>query len=382
MQVLLIVFVVLLAVVQGMHLPSRSNLLQPATNFRQLATTFSPLSIQVDEKSKDDKDSENQQLNQRGTVDSSTRLIAFFGLLDNDNPLQNIQSLVKKVITIFQNGFYQFYLNYQKVSKLKKLLKLNQNLKNPQDRQTRGEILSYSDYKLLEIYEQDFQKAIRIIIFLPFAFEFFIYTSVLIPILTMNNNLWAFVSQFPSTFDTSEDRYKRENLLYQRRLSSFYNIVLTQYKEISENQYYPAQLNHVKKMKENIHLIQNALIQYLQQDNLMKAIHTLQPLYTIKNSSNGKNNVNKGKNQTKGKATVGKGKKTVLNTSGLSPAVVKECCRAIGRDGVPNIPIIRNLNRKELGGFIDALRNSDEFLFEHGLQGLNDVELRAACLER
>ncbi len=348
----------LLVATKGMQLPLPSRSMLQSSSMRSLINT--PINF---ENTKDEE--KTMKSNEK-----DSHITSFLFLNGDENPVITIQNLLKKVLTIFRNGFTDFYHNYQRVSKLKKLLKLNNNNRS---------ILSYSDYKLLELYEQDFQKAIRTIIFIPFAFEFFIYTSVLLPILTMNNNLWAFINQFPSTFDTPEDRYKREHLLYLRRLSSLYTIGLIQYKEISENQYYPAQQNMVKRIKENIHLIEDALIQYLQQANLIKAINTLQPFYSTTNNNNNGNKGNNGANSAK---TEIRRRKIDLNTSGLSPAVVKECCRAIGRDGVPNLPIINNLNRKELVTFTENLKNSDDFLYQHSLSDLNESELKSACLER
>ena len=41
-----------------------------------------------------------------------------------------------------------------------------------------------------------------------------------------------------------------------------------------------------------------------------------------------------------------------LNILAVPGAVIKECCRSVGVDGVPNIPIIRRLNIGEIKGYL------------------------------
>jgi len=62
---------------------------------------------------------------------------------------------------------------------------------------------------------------------------------------------------------------------------------------------------------------------------------------------------------------------------------IKEMCRAMGVDGVPNIYVLRMINRGELNNLLDRVRNSDEYLSAAGrLDALDEDEVVSCCIER
>jgi hypothetical protein len=71
-----------------------------------------------------------------------------------------------------------------------------------------------------------------------------------------------------------------------------------------------------------------------------------------------------------------------LRANKLPPKVVKELCRCIGVDGVPNIPLLRRFHNGELNRYFQKLKKSDSFLSHKGVQSLSPSEIRTACIER
>jgi hypothetical protein len=174
-----------------------------------------------------------------------------------------------KSLRIMKNGFTHFYSNFRKAQEVKSILKAH----NYDD-----SVLSYSDMKLLEKNKNDMAKLFRNLLYIPLAWKFYAVTSIALPLLQMDRNILA-LNHLPSTFSVPELDSRKESLIYSRRIGSFYDILLKQYRSFHENQFFWKEdqkryfFYHMKK-------ISTALKEFLHENNLNQSMNTLLPYYS------------------------------------------------------------------------------------------------------
>jgi hypothetical protein len=240
---------------------------------------------------------------------------------------------IKRNVALLARGSSGLVTNARKAIALRKVLK------------TQGSTaLSFTEFKFLEQAKADLRKTVRLLATIPLSPEFFFYSYIVFPCLS-SNNPWAWKS-LPSTYDHSEDAMIRDKALVKRRMQT---AVLGLHSLIGETAD-DAGPRPVRARKERaVDRIQQAL----QQKSLAKALETLEPWLV----SDGAKAAQK------------------LQLREVPGSVVKQCLRALGGDGVPNIPIVRRFNNMELNGRIRGVRASDEFLSKKGVAALTPAEV-------
>eukprot|EP00596_Hydrurales_sp_CCMP1899_P004284 CAMPEP_0119040080 /NCGR_PEP_ID=MMETSP1177-20130426/9913_1 /TAXON_ID=2985 /ORGANISM="Ochromonas sp, Strain CCMP1899" /LENGTH=240 /DNA_ID=CAMNT_0007004797 /DNA_START=139 /DNA_END=859 /DNA_ORIENTATION=- len=169
-----------------------------------------------------------------------------------------------------------------------------------------------------------------------------------------STNPFAWTSM-PSGFDAdASDKKKRSDILTKRRAQTLVNSLVTLRGETVE----VGNEEKNTRREEQLKIIQKALTR----GSMRESIKDCLPFLTTENDK---------------KATSLKMK--LLDVPG---SIVKGCCRSVGIEGLPNIPLINKLNLGEISKHFDKVRESDEFLMSIGVKQLKTDELQAACFER
>lgn len=210
--------------------------------------------------------------------------------------------------------------------------------------------ISFTDYNFLERSKTDISKCFRLLITIPLSPEFFFYSYMIFPILSANNP-WAWRA-LPSSFDDARDAIVRENAIVKRRVQT---VVISLHTLKTDTLDDVGNSKLVSSRKKQLDTIGRAL----QQTSLAKALDELSPWL-----------LSEGNRASK------------LSVGQVPGMIIKQCCRSVGLDGVPNLPVVRRLNIGELNGYLERLRSSDSFLEAKGLAGLSLDEIKTACFER
>lgn len=213
----------------------------------------------------------------------------------------SINRIITGVTTIIPNGM--------EAMKIRQLVK-----KEPQG-------VSFLEWKKVEQFSEDVSKVMRLAITIPLSPELFFYSYLVAPMFSPTNP-FAWIS-LPSVFDTATDREKRKSICIQRRFYSIVNALQIVRKEIIDD-FSPD--TRTEKL-DNLGIALEAL----QAPSKAKALEVLTPWCCTEKSS---------------KRTA-----STLRVLGLGGAIIKDCCRCIGIDGLPNIPLIRRFNIGELNRY-------------------------------
>ncbi len=250
--------------------------------------------------------------------------------------LGNVRRNVIRLI----DGTKTLWPNFIKLQKLKKIRKIDGD-----------EAITFAQFKFLEQTKEDLSKIFRLAITFPISPEFFFYSYIAFPLIS-SGNPWAWQS-LPSGYDDINDKITREKALVKRRIQAVINGISALKSETLDD----ILAKKRDEKSEQIEIIEDALMA----KNLDDAISILSPWLLTEN---------------KRKSSLS------LNLSLFPGSIIKDCCRSVGIDGVPNIPLIRRMNVGELSKYIDKIRESDEFLSKKSMSDLNSDELKIACFER
>lgn len=257
--------------------------------------------------------------------------------------IEKIQFGFARNFALLELGLKHTILNFKKAQKLKKL------------RKRKGDTaLSFTDFKFLEESKEDMSKSFRLLVTFPFSPEFFFYSYIVFPMMSVDNP-WAWKAM-PSSFDHPGDKLRRESALTKRRIRAVLTSLQTLQNDVMDD-IAPAIRS---KKSEHIRIIDCAL----KQSNLEEAVNNLAPWMTSKKIKQRRN------------------LPQVASLENIPGNIVKECCKAIGVDGVPNIPLINRLNRGEINRYVERVKISDDFLLMKGVGALSDAEIEMVCFER
>jgi len=173
---------------------------------------------------------------------------------------------------------------------------------------------------------------------------------MIFPLLSANNP-WAWRA-LPSCFDDARDAIVREQAIVKRRVQT---VVISLHTLKTDTLDDVGNSKLVSSRKKQLDIIGRAL----QQTSLAKALDELLPWLLSEEK-----------------------KASKLSVGQVPGLIIKQCCRSVGLDGVPNLPVVRRLNIGELNGYLERLRSSDTFLEAKGLSGLSLDEIKTACFER
>lgn len=275
--------------------------------------------------------------------------------------------------------------------------------------------LTFTDYKFLEHAKDDFWKFARFGLTLCVSQEIAFYTYLIIPIMSSASNPWAW-KVLPSGFDLPADKDMRDQILVKRRQTALLNSLQFLLGQTIDD----VDVKTKTERSGHVHMLEEAL----KAKSTSGALKVLESWFT----NPGLGDRNKGgaatsapsseKNGKSGSATMGRIARVSRNgkTSAPGPSltgtssiktksavtavsaskgpqiklrldqvpwlVIKDCCRAFGLDGVPNIFLVRMVNRNELERYFERLRQGDEFLLLRGVDSLDPFELTEACHER
>jgi hypothetical protein len=228
-------------------------------------------------------------------------------LVKNNNQLDNVVSHLKKTVNRVITGVKSIPDNYFEAERLKKIRKLKGN-----------NALTYNEYKFIEKSSEDLSKLFRMVITIPFSPEFFFYSYIVFPAMA-STNPFAWTSM-PSGFDAdASDKKKRSDILTKRRAQTLVNSLVTLRGETVE----VGNEEKNTRREEQLKIIQKALTR----GSMRESIKDCLPFLTTENDK---------------KATSLKMK--LLDVPG---SIVKGCCRSVGIEGLPNIPLINKLNLGE-----------------------------------
>jgi hypothetical protein len=293
------------------------------------------------------------------------------------NPISNLGNSLTRLV----NGVKQAPTQIREVNLLKKRVKAEGD----------GS-LTYSEYKFLERSKDDFMKCVRLGLTASVSPELFFYSYIVVPAISVDNP-WAWV-QLPSAFDNEKEQGMRNRIKIKRRQHA----VMRGMTNLMENSIddAPAKMRAQRMAQmERVKLACKAL----SGKSFDAAIGVLEPYYTATTTvaDNGSSSNNKNKNIKKAAAVgaVKSNTKRMLHSrkkdgkqridmclDGLPWVTVKDACKSFGFDGLPNIFVLRRLNKGELSKHFDTIRKADEHLDKIGVQSLTDTELADVCMER
>jgi hypothetical protein len=256
--------------------------------------------------------------------------------------ISNIKSSVVKSVKRVLTGFRVLIPNIKEYQKLSKI------------RKKQGDsFLSYSDFEKIQQGKEDFYKGLRLAFTIPLAPEFSFYSYLVSPMLAFSNP-WAWRS-LPSSFDSDEDDLReRARIMHERRYAGLLSSVAAFQKQMVDDH----ETTTRKKREDQYGLLEEALMNC---QNTEKAFATLIPWM---------------------KSPLKDSKKMQLNLAWVPGAAIKDVIKALGMDGVPDLPLVRRLNVGELGRHLDKIRESDKFLAKKGVSELESDELERACFAR
>ena len=213
--------------------------------------------------------------------------------------------------------------NYFEADRLKKI------------RKARGsEALTFKEYKFVERAQEDMGKVFRMLITIPFSPEFFFYSYIVFP--TMGGgNPWAW-SAMPSGFDADPaDERKRTEVLQKRRVQAVIKAITTLKGETVEA---GGDAKQLAARERQLAMIERAL----KSPTMRDALRECAPLLMSENDR--------------------RLAPLKLKLRDVPGAIVKDCLRCVGIEGLPNIPLINRFNKGEVAKHFDKVRDSDEFL--------------------
>jgi hypothetical protein len=187
-------------------------------------------------------------------------------------------------------------------------------------------LVSYSELKKIERFSDDMGKMFRLAVTIPLSPELFFYSYIVGPMLSPSNP-FAWTS-LPSGFDNKVDFEKRKSICTQRRFNGLIHAFQLARRDLIEDFSEEGRARKLESLK--------MVIKAVSAPSHNKALEILSPwLYTEK-------------------AT--KRPVSSLRILGLNGAVIKDCCRSIGIDGMPNVPLIRRFNIGELNRYCQRVR--------------------------
>lgn len=303
---------------------------------------------------------------------SNSLLTDYDSLSKNRN--QKKSSIIHTIITILQSttqrfvdGTTNFIQQTQEAEQIKKI------------KAKYGEsALTYTQFKLLEQSKEDFGKMFRICVTIPISPQIFFYSYLVFPMLSAASP-WAW-RQFPSTFDENKkDKIQRYRTIKQRRVTTLFSVLNTLLKETSEEG--SSEENQIMRKKQ-IEQLKSCLYYNNNDGNVMKALSIIeewlyssvdkniykkyvahQQLSTTTSTTTSTSTTN---TNTKQKPT----KKSLFSPSSNSAnsdiklnmkfdtfpvAVITDIVKALGMDGMPNVPLIKRLNANELSRYCDKV---------------------------
>ncbi|RYG66491.1 hypothetical protein EON64_09645, partial [archaeon] len=210
--------------------------------------------------------------------------------------------------------------------------------------------LSFSDFQFLERMQEDFNKALRIVVTIPLSPEFFFYSYLVFPLFS-SNNPWAWRAM-PSSFDDPADASLRAHILRQRRLQAVVSSVLALKADTLGGCNEALRREREGQLKQ----IESAL----RCEELDAALQQLSSFFSASSLKDAKK----------------------LRVTRMPSRLVKECVRCIGEEGVWDLPLVRSFNGAALHTHLQRLQRSDAFLVAKGPHNLAPQELQAACAER
>eukprot|EP01038_Epipyxis_sp_PR26KG_P014915 gene14915-20064_t len=254
-------------------------------------------------------------------------------------------AISEKLFFVF-DGFRGIITNYLKAEKLKSIRKIEGE-----------EALTFGEFKFLEQSKEDIGKIFRLAITIPFSPEFFFYSYLVMPIMSFPSNPWAW-SAMPSSFDNEETYQKRQKIINKRRIQALVRSLVTLKDDTLDN---------IAEKTRDIREGQLAVIcKSLKRNKVSIAAAMDEVKDWIEYESKSPKSF----------------EKLSIRADTVPGAVIKDCCRAIGAEGVPNIPLIRRFNIAELSKYIEKIKNSDDFIRKIGTKSLSEEELQKACDER
>lgn len=230
--------------------------------------------------------------------------------------------------------------------------------------------LTYDEYKMLQTHDDDLSKVFRMAITIPISPELFLYSYVIIPLISFTTNYtpWIFKT-FPSTFEYPEEIKQRKDIIEKRRYQGLTNM-LQWYKSHSMEQVLHESKDPYLKQQEVIEKV-------LESKSISYSLELLAQWYITTTTSN-----NKKRNE---KAFIEVTHKSA-QLKNIPWPIVKDCVKAIGSDGLPNIWFIRRFNLNEIQSYLKRLRESDGYLFTKGgksyISSLSSKNLEELCNER
>lgn len=206
--------------------------------------------------------------------------------------------------------------------------------------------LTFSEFSFLERMKSDRSKALRIFCLLPFSPEFVFYGYLVTPLIS-SGNPWAW-SALPSSFDCASDQRQRERVMNRRRMHTFMTALLELKSSASDD----LNVQNRKRRQEQVALIDRAL----GKGSIEDALEELSTWFCSPELKNKK-------------------KLQKLQLKNMPGKIVKQCCRSLGVEGVPNIILVRTWNVWEMQSQLNHVRNSDRFLQAKGLDSLDANEV-------
>lgn len=257
------------------------------------------------------------------------------------NPVQNTLETISISTERFKNGIYQFIPNIKKAHNIRqKKIKYGSSS------------LSYSEYNHLEQTWEDVQKLGRMLLAYPVSPEFFLYVYVISPVLGGRSSPWAWKSH-PNTFLLDEEVENCKNILQKRRLLS----VVGGLHKLKSDLLEEGDRETRSRREGQLRTISKAL----RKPSIRASLQELEDFFLTSRKLS----------ETSG-----------LQIDQVPGAVVKSVLACFGVEGVPDLPLVRNLNRRELSGHLEKVRKSDDFLLTKDISKLSQEETRRACFER
>lgn len=251
----------------------------------------------------------------------------------SDLPESDVKVSIEKDITRYFIGIKGFFTNFKISEEIKKQI----SKRNPSRR-----IETYSEFRFLDTFNEDSSKLLRMLITIPISIELFVYSNLIIPIFSLNKNVWAW-KQFPSTFRYQYETENAIKIYEKRRLQAVINGLSILVNGCVDD------IDDVKRRDqtiEQLQLIENAL----QQKSLSKSLEVLKPWYTLSKEEINKLQTNR------------KIKHNLSLSKNFSWLIVRDICKSLGSDPLPNIYFIRRFNRGEVNKYLDKVINYDQFL--------------------
>ena len=285
-------------------------------------------------------------------------------------------------------GFQAIPGNFQRQQQLKKL------------RKDEGDsAISYADFKFLENAAEDVSKILRAGLFCAVSPEYFFYSYLVIPMMSGASNPWAWRT-LPSGFDTEADKSARDRIVAQRRQAALVTALSHLFSGCAED--VDAKLRD--KRIAQLSMIERAM-GALGRKGFGDALEVLQPWLESSRGSSGGGSSGSGSGTPatpagRRKAANKPTPAAALASSSTKPKLaraarpdkldipevpwttIKDCCKAIGVDGVPNFYLVRLINRGELSRHFELIRAGDEYLKKVGVARLHLDEVVDACVER